>query len=263
VDVVAIVALARSVEEEALALAADLGLTAYETGVALRAPMPVIVLRTDDRARALEILGKLRSRRHEVVAFDVAAVVSSEDMFRPKSFRLEPGEIVGLGQGEEHRLPFTNVFALVRAHHRTQIEETVTNNEVKLSLGRAAMTGGLMATKVKTTERKRVVDEKEPVLYVFRSDGPPWLLRGTVMNYDGLGPALRVSKMENFEVLVNALRELAPSAPFDTRLLSARPAPHTLAGGAAHHFSTSSSGAIDLLAHVVATSLGQSSRPYR
>jgi hypothetical protein len=209
VDVVAIVALARNVEEEAPTLAAELGLTVYETAVMLRAPMPVVVLRTEDRAKALQVLGALRSRRHEAVAFDYAAVAASETMFTPKTFRFEGGELVGMGHGEEHRLPFTSMFALVRATHLTHVEETITNRQVKLSLGRAAMTGGLMATKVTTSESKRINDEREAVLYVFRTDAAPWLLRSTHIRYDGLGAELRVSTVENFEVLVRALRQLA------------------------------------------------------
>jgi hypothetical protein len=70
-DVIAVVGLARSVEEEAPVLATDLGLTAYEVGVMLRAPPPVIVARTEDRNRTLALLAKLRSRGHDAVACDL------------------------------------------------------------------------------------------------------------------------------------------------------------------------------------------------
>ena len=75
--------------------------------------------------------------------------------------------------------------------------------------------------KVTTNESKRVTDEREPVIYMFRNDAYPWLLTSTQMRYDGLAQDMRRSKMENFEVLVKTLRELSPSAPFDVRLLAA------------------------------------------
>ena len=161
VEIVAIVALGRSVEEEAPRLAADLGLTTYETAVMLRAPAPVIVLRSEDRARTLDVLGKLRSRGHDAVACELDAVVSSDDMFRPRAFRFDAGDFVGIGHGEERRLPLADVFALIRANHVTRTEDTVVDRQRKISLGRGALTGGLLMTKTTTTESRRVTSERE------------------------------------------------------------------------------------------------------
>jgi hypothetical protein len=263
VDVVAIVALGRSIDDEAPRLASDLGLTAYETAVMLRAPAPVIVFRSEDRARTLDVLGKLQGRGHDAVACDLDDVVSSAAMFQPKSFRFDGEDMVGHGHGEEQRLALGDVFALVRATHVTQTEEVATKTETKLSLGRAALTGGLLATKSKKTETSRVAEDREPVLYVFRGSAAPWLLRSTVMRYDGLGPQMRVSKSENFEVLVRTLRELAPGATFDTRLLASRAWATTFLTASAKHISASSSATIDILAHIVATALSRTVRPYR
>jgi hypothetical protein len=263
VDIIAVVALARSVEEEAPLLAADLGLTVYETAVMLRAPMPVVILRTEERARALDLLGKLRARRHDAVACELSAVASSEDMFRPKSFRFEGTDIVGTGQGVEQRLPLANVFSLVRATHQKRTEQTVTTRERRPSFGRALMTGGLMMTKTTTKESRRVDTEKEPVLYLFRADGAPWLLAATELRYDGLGPEMRVSKAENFEVLLRRLREAAPDAPFDARLVSIRTSLDTVVTSGANHTSTTSASMIDLLAHIVTIAVGRAARPYR
>jgi len=263
VEIVALVSLARRVEEEATHLATELGLTAYETAVMLRSPMPVIVFRSEDRARVAEILAHLRGRGHGAVACALDDVTSSEEMFSPKSFRIEGSDFVGSGNGEERRMPAADVFALVRANHRTRIEDTVTSRERKLSFGRAAMTGGLMLTKVRETEAKRIVDEREAVLYLFPIDGRPWLLRSTYMRYDGLGPRMRRSRIENFEVLLGVLRELAPSAPFDGRLLAIRAAPTMVASAGSNQSSATSARTLDILAHVVALALGKGARPYR
>jgi hypothetical protein len=262
-DVVAIVALARSVEDEDPVLAADLGLTAYETAMMLRSPRPVIVLRSEHRARALELLGKLRSRGHDAVLCDLETVTWSEDMFSPKAFRFEAGTFVGIGNGEERRLALTDIFALVRATVSTHVEDMVTSHERKLSMGRAALTGGLLLSKVGDRSDRRVTEEHEPVLYVFRIDAAPWLLRSTQMRYHGLANEMKRSQVENFDVLIRTLRELAPSAPFDARLLSVRARANTLVTSGSKHLSVSSSGTIDVLAHIVASSLGRAARPYR
>lgn len=255
-------ALARSVDEEAPRFAADLGLTAYEAGVMLRAPMPVIVFRSEDRARVRDVVGKLRSRGHEVVACELEAVVSSEEMFHPRAFRLEGADLVGLAHGEERRLPLADVFAFVRANHTTRVEATVATTSRQVSISRTVMTGGLLVTKATTSDAQRVSVEREAVLYVFRTGEPPWLLASTQMRYDGLGAQLRRSTMENFEVLVATLRELAPSTSYDTRLLAVRTSPTVIAAGP-KHLTASSSGTLDVLAHVVSIALAGIARPYR
>jgi hypothetical protein len=261
-QIVAVVSLARSVEEEAAALAVDLGLTPYETAVMLRAPMPVIVFRSDDHARITAVATKLRGRGHSAVACDLDDVIASDDMFRPKSFRFEGSDLIGIANGEERRMSASDILVLVRANHRTRTEDLVTNRERKLSFGRAAITGGLVMTKVSESTEKRVTDEREPVLYLFPLAGPPWLLLSSHMRYDGLGTAMRRSRIENFEVLLGVLRSLAPSAPFDSRLLAIRVAPMMVASSnTAHHATATSARTLDVLAHVVALSINAG--PYR
>jgi hypothetical protein len=261
-DVVAIVALARSVEEEAPWLASELGSTAYETAMTLRGASPIIVYRGGDRARTTDLLGKLRARGHDAIACELEAVRSSDDMFRPKAFRFEGRDLIGVGSREERRLPLADVVALVRANHVTHTEDTVVERSRSLSLGRVALTGGMVATKTTRKETRRVSEEREAVVYMFGSDGDPWLLASTQLRYDGLGEALRISKTENFEVLLGRLRELAPSAAYDTRLLAVR-ANATVTSTSATHLATSSATALDLLAHLVALWHRRATRPYR
>lgn len=262
-DVVAVVALARSVDDEAPRLAADLGLTVFETAVMLRGSPPVVVFRSEDQNRAADVASRLRSRGHDVVHCDLNMVVSSDTMFRPRSFRFEGSDFVGVGSGVEQRLPLAAIFAMLRAHHATRSEDTVTSREHRLSFSRATMTGGLMMSKVHTQETRRVTLERENVLYVFRVDGPPWLLCSMQMRYDGLGSAMRPSRLENFDVLQQTLRDLAPSAPFDKRLLQVRVATNTIVTEGPGHLTQSSSGQIDVMAHILTLSLARATNPYR
>ena len=254
-DVVAITALGRSIEEEAQSLAADLGLTAYETGVMLRGAMPIIVYRSDDRARALAVLERLRGRGHQAVAVDTSAIVASEQMFHPKRFVFEGADMVADGGGTSLRLIGGSTFAFVRAMHATRVEDTVTTSSRQFSMSRAALSGGLLMTKTKSSESVRVTQEREAVLYAFRNDGEPWLFRASALRYDGLGPRMQRSKVENFEVLLEVLRESSPQAPYDARLLAVRAVANTIVTTSSNHLSASSSGTMDLLAHIVAAAL--------
>ncbi|MBX3231842.1 MAG: hypothetical protein KIT84_11750 [Labilithrix sp.] len=261
-DVVAIVALGRHSDQEAPLLAADLGLTTYETGVMLRAPTPIIVYRSEDRARTADLASKLRARGHDAVACDLDSVVSSDDMFRPKTFQFEGSELVGHGNGEQRRVALADVFALVRATHQVQSVDTTTTHEKTRSLSRAFATGGLVTTKTVERESQRVTNEREPVLYLFRGDGDPWLLGAQSLRYGGLAGEMKVSKAENFEVLIRLLRSLAPQATYDARLLQVRVGTQIISSGS-KHMTSSSAGAVDILAHIVATALNRAVRPYR
>ncbi len=271
---VALLALRTTVEEEARALTVDLGLgaTTYETALLLRAPSPALLLQTNERERALRVLAQLRARGHDAVACDANAVVRSAAMVHIRAFRLEPDAFVlmpGNATDErderEERVPWSEVCALVRATHRTREDQSETTSARTLSLGRAAMSGGLMLTKKVANTKTQSIEEREPVLYVFRRGGTPLLLRLSTLRYAALGSDLRPSQRENFSTLVRKLREHAVHAPFDERLLA--PRPHVdrvrVAGAGPHRIvSASSADHTDLLAHLVALACA-SPRPHR
>jgi len=245
---VAVVTLARTVEEEAPLLAADLGITAYEAGMLLRATAPSVVLRSDDRTRAANLLGQLRNRGHDAIACDGASVVASKDMFGVRHFRFEAdGFAVWDENHRNEKSPFADLLALIRATHSfdsTSIEKT---EKTALSLGRAAMTGGLMPTKKVTEQRTVRTSEREPVLYVFRRAGQPWILRATRMKYEGLANAIRPTQQENFVVLVDALRQATgATAAYDDRLLTQAKKPEE----------------VDVAAHLVGLAITRE-RPWR
>lgn len=265
-DIVALTALRSSVEDEAPRLAADLGSTPYETALLLRSPPPVPLLRTEDRSRALALLGKLRERGHEAVACEAGAVVAADAMTHVRAFRLEPEGLVVtplVPTAEPVRAAWADLVAFVRAMHRTRSEHVEKNAERKFSLGRAAMSGGVLMTKTVTSTTKHTSEEREQVLYVFRRGAAPLLFTQSRMRYDGLGVDLRASQIENFAVLIRLLRERASDAVYDERLLAPRPGLDRVRPGAtAGSISASSSDGIDLLAHLIALA-GSRSQPYR
>lgn len=261
--VVALISLGTPVEVEAPLLADDLGSTAYEAALMLRAPSPIPVLRTDDRARALALLGKLRARGHDAVACEAAAVVASAVMPHARSFAIEPDALTVLTtNGQTERIEWAFAGAFVRAVHRTRSESVEKNTSQKFDLGRAALSGGIMVTKKVTTTTKHASEDREPVLYVFRQNDGPLLFEQSRTRYEGLGADLRPSQLENFAMLVRVLRERAPRAAYDERLLAPRPISDRLRAGAHGAVSSSSADGVDLLAHLVAMAISRAT-PYR
>jgi hypothetical protein len=253
VYVVAIAELHATIEAEATALAMDLGVTSYETRLALSSGMPAIVRTTADKGQALDLLARLRARGHGAVAFDASAVVASSAMTSMRRFHLGPSSIVlDDGRGE---LSYDSVSTLIAALHR---QHTASETEVpdrKISLTRAFMSGGLVMTKTVKRETRTETTEREPVLYVFhRGAGPPWLLRERGTRWAGHGRTISALASENFRTTVSVLRERVSHAVYDDRLLAKRSAPERLivSGSATTTTTSSSETGMDLFAHLLA-----------
>lgn len=255
--VVALLRLRAAPDDEAQALAVDLGVTAFEAGQLVRGILPSIVLKTPRRARVVELLGKLRQRGHDAVACDAGAVAASEAMHGLRGFRFEGELLLSLNQnGSSERLPWCDVIALVRATHRSAGGTLETSRERKLNLGRALLTQGLSSHKTVTKGTMHKVEQREPVLYLYRRDGPPWLASESRCRYEGLGAELRPGRLENFNTLVRLLRERLPAVPYDERLIHVRGGGERVQGDLVGAQSGSSNvGAVDLLAHLVAMSI--------
>lgn len=245
--VVALAVLSRSIDDEIAPLAADLGVTAYEAGLLLRAPMPVIVARSEDKDRALALAARMRQRGHEVVAFDASQVTPNDAMTQLRMFRFDPDALVSIGAGDE-RLPYDEIVAIVRAMH-TKKKETIEKEKVtKISVGRAMLTGGLVATKTSERETVKRSEEREAVVYLFRRQGPPWILRASHARYEGLGAELRPTTVENLASFLRVLRSYAPAIEVDERLLAVKNADDKT---------------LDLLANVVAATTARRAHAYR
>jgi hypothetical protein len=257
VHVVAITFLAASIDSEAPALASALGLTAYETRLLLAAGMPAVVRRSDEAA-ALDLAATLRGRGHGAVAFDESDAVASSRMIDMRRLRVGPSA-VSLEDRAGETLPFDDVLALVAARHRHRTATSMSTSERKFSASRALISGGLVTTATVKSESQSSTDRTEHVLYLFRRSGAtPWILRERGTHWSGLGRPLAPSSLENFKLAVGCLRESAPGAVYDDRLLSRKSSPErteTAGVAGARTVTTSSEGGVDLLAHVVALSI--------
>jgi hypothetical protein len=254
VYVVALTELRGTLDDEAPALARDLGCTAYDARLLLAPGMPTVLRRTPDREPALELLSRVRARGHGAVACDLSAVASSDAMTSMRRFRLGQLEVT-LDDVADARLPYDDVVALVPAVHRSRTDTATVSRETKLSIGRAVMTSGLSMTRTVKKEAHNSTEERESVLYVFRRSGAaPWILREHGTQWAGHGQPLAHSEAENFRIAVAALRARAPAAAFDDRLVTRRaPERAALSGGQnTTSVRTSSESGTDLLAHLLA-----------
>jgi hypothetical protein len=250
--VVAIMQLATPIEAEAVALAADLATTAYEERLKLAAGLPAIVLQSADAAPARSLATKLRGRGHGTLVADSGDVVASTEMIAVRRFAFEADALVLRDSGQ--RLPYEDIVALVRAVHRKRTETRTETKDTKFSFGRALATGGLLLTKTTTREEKTVAQDRDALLYIFRtSDETPWIVHERSADYSALGGTLAPSSAQNFLAVTARLRAAAPHAMYDERLTSPGSAPTRLLHMAKPGSTAASTASgVDLVAHLIA-----------
>ncbi len=265
VFVVAIVALAGTAESEAPELAQDLGIGAYEAGQLLRGGTPFVTMRTGDRRTAVSHLDRLRLRGHEAVGFDAESVVSSANMGEVKGFAFEGEGIRFQLRGRpDDFVSFDDFVCFVRAVHRTSERVTTKTRERSFDFKKFAISGGIAMTKVVEKESSVQHEEREPVVYLFRRTSTPILFCATRAKYLGLGPDVRPTQLENFERTLASLREKAPHAPYDDRLVGLRRIHEKVTLPTRGQEVVSSAQGVDLLAHVVAMTVSRAgANPYR
>jgi hypothetical protein len=219
---VAVARWARPADDELSLLASVFGVPAAELRGRAARPLPAVLARWLDRDTAAALVAVLRDRGHGAVAEDVARVGTSAALLAPRHFALEADALVVRRDTQQRRLPWTALRALVR----TPPEDPA-----------AASLAGL-------GERLYVVVE-------------PWaeslLLDEASLQYGGLGRLRLGTVRQNFITLVDQLRQRAPAAWYDERLVRerARPArlepPHPLLATTAGLRATATDLAVHLL----------------
>jgi len=245
-------------------LAGDLGVVAYEARMTVAAGYPAIVSTVADASRGHDLVAKLRAHGGDAVACDASEVVSSDAMVALDKFTLDANGVTAAGES----LVWSDVLCLLRASHRARTATETKTTERKFSAGKSLLSGGLANTTTVTKNTKESSESREQVLYVFRRSGQrPWILR-EYSHYEGLGPALARTTIENFATTTRLLRERAPDAVYDERLVTrARVAERAVRQGttAQSTVTCSSASGVDVLAHLLALSIARErpGSPYR
>jgi hypothetical protein len=242
---------------EAAALAPLVGMGAYELRVMLGGGAPLVIANTPDAQLARDLVATLRGRGHGAVACDGDAVTRGEDMFSPRGFAFEEHALVSEGPaGEPASFAWGDVLALVVATHVRSEATTVETSKKSFSLGRAAMSGGLLLNKTTKKTEHRTHEEREPVLYMLHRQGQAhWLLAESRLRYAGLGPRRGPAAHDNFKTLLEMLRRQLPGALYDDRLLTQKRAAGSLqmlGASKARTLARSNAGETDLAAHLIA-----------
>jgi hypothetical protein len=216
-----------------LALANDLGTTAYELRLLLNAGFPAVVLTTADEAKAKAVTEVITRHKHVALYREQSQILSPNQMTTLRSFTFTPTALL-INDTTELSCPYEDISILLRANHRDSQTDVELVKERSFRPLTALATGGLVMTKTSTREVTTTTAKREQVLYIFRRGAAhPWLLRERVANYATLGAEMAPSSLENFAKTLTRLRTLSAHAIYDERLLGFRKVPGLGDGSAA------------------------------
>lgn len=202
-------------------IADALGLLVFEIRQKLAAGGPAVLASYADPQRAEALAGRLSQDGIPTLVIDTAAVRRMTPPSRVRRFVLEEKVLqVETFAGDSSAIDYGRIDLLLVAtciSGQGQTSGTVT--ERKFSLGKTLLAGGIPMTKNVQREVPVVTAVRDETLWLYACGGIPVIFDRAVLNYDGLGAAMQLTRDLNFSRLKSELRRLAPQAHYDDRLL--------------------------------------------
>ncbi|MBZ4419709.1 hypothetical protein [Myxococcus sp. RHSTA-1-4] len=190
----------------------------------LAPPTPLALLAPDEAAAAVE---RLRRAGLGVVA-PWMPPPSDEQRTVARTFTLGPAAFSVLPRaGAPVELAWSEVGAILRGAVSTRTEKELIHRKVVTTVG-MALDGSITAHSEVIRNWDSAVDEEtEQVIHVFGKGGQRISLHERSVDFSGLGPSKAVGRFQNTLLLATLLKEKAPQACYDERLvrLGRRPLP--------------------------------------
>jgi hypothetical protein len=234
------------------------GLTVAEASMRLASEPPALLVRLEDQA-ADEAVKKLRGGGMSVLACPLP-VPSDRDRTLARTFAFtDAGATFTPRSDSPLEMPWGEVAIILKGSRAVRSRTERSEKETQLSIGTAVATGGLKFT---TTTRKTVrteTEETEQFLFVYDRGGNCAAIYESVAAFTCLGKAMQPSRTANMATVARMLRERAPAAFYDERLvrMGRRSLPFLLSGERhsggqdVSHTITETAGSVDVLAEVL------------
>jgi hypothetical protein len=214
-----------SPEAAASALVKILGLSLYEARSRLAGDPPRILSVQATSEAAMEQVAALHQAGF--VAMAIAGEQIDHDRGRAPlaSLAFEPESLIAtLRDGSTREVRYDEIALFLRGVRSSQHTSTREETTSKFSPGKAVLTGGLLLRSKTTTTTTSTATTRQSFLYIHDQSGaPPLALYEQRISYAFLGAAIQPSSLANFLHVVGLLRQRAPRARYDERLL--RPLP--------------------------------------
>ncbi len=255
-------------DEAARAVAGATGMTLAEARMRL-APEPPALLTRLEAGAADALAALLRRSGLAVLAVD-ARCPTDRDRTVAHSFAFGSGGATFTPRsGAPMDLAWPDVVAILRGLRKAHVDVERTEKTTRLAPGTAALTGGLVLTRTSTRTVRSSQESNEQVILVYARDGRAATLAQGHLDFSCLGARMQPSSTANMGELARLLREGAPGAFYDERLLrlGRRPLPFLVDGesrtraATATITSTDTSASLDTLAEVMRRAVTESLLP--
>jgi hypothetical protein len=206
-------------------LATVLRKTVYEASSRVRAPGggPSVIASFAAPRAAHETAAVLTACGFDTLLLDDGAIEADERRFLVRRFELGTDAMIVESRGARLEVPYPHIDLLLRGVQitaRRPAAATPAGGTRKISLARAALTGGLILTKPVHPARRQAIEERQGFLHLYGRGLPPLVWREGELLYRSLGGVLHPSREANFAQVVSELRRRCPHAAYDERLAS-------------------------------------------
>lgn len=242
-------------------LARVLGMTAAEAGMRLAAEPPSLLALLPD-ADADAHVQTLRA--HKLAAASCPVPVPTEGRLVARTLSLAPDAVTfEERQGAALRILWPEVRAILRGQQLLRTETQSVKKVRQFSMSRAVLTQGLSMTKTSEQTVRSQQEETTHFVRVYARSGEWATVEDDQMAFACLGNQLQSTKLGNIQKVVELLRQRAPHALYDDRLLrlGRRPLPFTIAApptlreGRTEVSRTDTGSSVDVLAHLLVDGL--------
>ncbi len=203
------------------ALAAALGIMAFEARQRLIGGGPSVVAGFADLQQARELAGKVSRDGIKTLVVDATAVRMRSGILIARRFEFAERALkIETGSGQQAVIPYAEMELLLQGTSVVSYSETKTVVERKFSMGKTLLAGGIPMTSKAERQEEVSREESELLLYLYALGRPATVFSLNGLNYDGFGAEMKLSRKLNFSHLLSQLRLHAPDAAYDDRLLS-------------------------------------------
>lgn len=195
--------------------------TAYEVQQRIIGGSPSVIAAFADPAMAENLAAGLEKRGIAAMVMDADAVHAGIDYIQVYRFEITDTALhIWTVEDDHAEVPYGKIRVMIAGTSTCTETVTKTVEQRKISVGKTILAGGIPIPKtVKHTETSESLQHSR-FLYMYVGRRPqPLIFSQDGMTYEGLGDAIQISHVLNFNYLISVLRKRCPSAVYDERLL--------------------------------------------
>ncbi|MBN2415527.1 hypothetical protein JXO52_06780 [bacterium] len=195
--------------------------TAYEIQQRIIGGSPCVIASFADPGMAEQLAAEIGNRGIATMVVDAETVRAAVDYIHVYRFEIRDAALhIWTVEDDHAEVPYGRIRVMIAGTSTCTETVTKTVERKKISVGKTILAGGIPIPKtVKHTETSETLQHSR-FLYMYVGRRPqPLIFSQDGMIYEGLGDAIQISHVLNFNYLISVLRKRSPGAVYDERLL--------------------------------------------